>query len=97
MKTCGIVLSLLAVSILSASANAFDGHGVTEGPLVLFIEEIPKVTMYDEPIGVRLRVQNTGDEELRGLLLIRDLVDERTSAGTLTCWANSLSNPKTTR
>ncbi|UCD49861.1 MAG: hypothetical protein JSW27_20320 [Phycisphaerales bacterium] len=55
---------------------AFNGHRVTEGPLVLSIDEIESPTQFATPSVVAATVENTADETLFIELRLGDLVDE---------------------
>ena len=72
----GAIAVPLAVLIPVGVASAFDGHRVTSGPLVLSIETPPVIEQYDQPIPVRVRLENTGKTPLNGSVEVRDLVDE---------------------
>ena len=69
-----VVLALLAA--WTNLATAFDGHTVTEGPLVLSIGELSNVTQVNQPYDVTAALENTGSGPLEVDVRIDDLVDE---------------------
>jgi len=72
-----LVTACLAVTVLAGgSANAFNGHAVTEGPLRLTIGEVAPVTALDAPQTVPVAVGNTGRSPLTVRLRVLGLVDE---------------------
>ena len=75
MRAIPSAAALLLMGSLTV-ATAFDGHRVTEGPLALSIDPPPTVTEYDQPVSVRVRLENHGKAALTGVVEIRDLVDE---------------------
>ncbi|NCO43407.1 MAG: ORF6N domain-containing protein, partial [Armatimonadetes bacterium] len=66
---------LFLFSVALPGAFAWNGHEVTEGPLRLFIPEIPEVTAPAEPTTVQVEVENTGQAQVTGQLEVRDFVD----------------------
>jgi len=62
-------------------AAAFDGHSVTEGPLVLSIAEPADVTQINQPVEVAVTLENTGSAPLEVNVRIADLVDEWRAIG----------------
>ncbi|HON90719.1 MAG: hypothetical protein KBI32_12740 [Phycisphaerae bacterium] len=57
-------------------AMGFDGHTVTEGPLVLSIGDVAKVTGINQAVDVVVTLENTGSTSLEVDVRIDDLVDE---------------------
>jgi len=75
---------VLLASWASNPAGAFDGHRVTEGPLVLSISEISGVTQFNQPYAVMATLENTGSNSLDVEVRIDDLVDEWHAVGETT-------------
>lgn len=71
----------LSLCILSATALAFNGDRVTEGPLTLVIEKIETVTAYDTPCEVRATLSNADAAPLSVQLKLTGLVDEWRAVG----------------
>jgi len=65
----------------AASAWAFNGHQVSEGPLTLLIEPLATVTALDAPQTAVVRVSNTADHPLTVDLELKGLVDECRAVG----------------
>lgn len=59
----------------AAPCLAWSGHEVTEGPVRLFVEEIPPVTAPRQPTTVHVLLDNKGADEVSGELEVRNLVD----------------------
>ncbi len=76
LSTRMAIVLVLVVSWAWGPAMAFNGHIVTEGPLVLFIEEPASVTQIDQPVDVAVTLENTGAGPLEVDVRIGDLVDE---------------------
>jgi len=75
MRAMPSVAALPLMCSLSV-AVAFDGHRVTEGPLALSIKPPPTVTDYDQPVPVRVRLENHDKAVLTGVAEVRNLVDD---------------------
>jgi hypothetical protein len=71
------VVFLLAV----ASAEAFNGHVASEGPLTVTIGPVEDVRAFDSPRRVDVAVENKGDEALKVTLRMGGLVDEWRAVG----------------
>lgn len=71
----------LPLVLLSATAWAFNGDRVTEGPLTLVIEKIETVTAYDAPCDVRATLSNADAAPLCVQLKLTGLVDEWRAVG----------------
>mgnify|MGYP001017650018 CR=1 FL=1 len=69
-------LILVVAMWMAHPAMAFDGHTATEGPLVLSISELAKVTTANQPVYVVVTLENTGSAPLEVDVRIDDLVDE---------------------
>lgn len=78
MKYLSAVYALL---VSTCCTGAFNGHEVTEGPVTVFIEEMPLVTVLDQPQTVRVFLTNTGPEALRAALELTGLVDDCRAVG----------------
>lgn len=76
MAKTRILLALATVLGIVCAATAFDGHRVTEGPLVVSIGEFPNVRELDRPYDVVVSLENTAQEPLQVDVVLRDLVDE---------------------
>ncbi len=76
-------LTCLAASVclLSATASAFNGDRVSEGPLTLTIETIETVTAYDAPCDVRATLANADAAPLSVQLKLTGLVDQWRAIG----------------
>ena len=70
-----LVVGVLVISVV-CQVDAFDGHRVTQGPLVLSISEIGDVTQPNQPCDVTTTLENTGSQRLKIALRIDNLVDE---------------------
>ena len=68
-------MELLLLCLAVGAALAYDGHRVTEGPLKAQIAELPVVTELGVPQTVRLGLENTGEQPLKGSASI-SLVDD---------------------
>ncbi|MEN6575359.1 MAG: hypothetical protein ABFD90_03365 [Phycisphaerales bacterium] len=75
---------VLIASCPSNPATAFDGHTVTEGPLVLSIGDVAKVTGINQAVDVVVTLENTGSTPLEVNVRIDDLVDEWHAIGEST-------------
>lgn len=84
IATWAFVAVVLLASWASNPAGAFDGHRVTEGPLVLSISEISGVTQFNQPYAVMATLENTGSNSLDVEVRIDDLVDEWHAVGETT-------------
>jgi len=73
MRTLALTL---AVSLSVISCLAWSGHETTEGPMKVVIAEIPVVTALEQPVPVRVSLENTGNAPVSGTVEIRDLVDQ---------------------
>ncbi|MEN6426375.1 MAG: hypothetical protein ABFE13_13525 [Phycisphaerales bacterium] len=77
-------MSVVLVLVASWAANpaaAFDGHTITEGPLVLSLGEPADVTRINQPVDVTVMLENTGAGPLDVDVRIDDLVDEWRTVG----------------
>ncbi|NLH42748.1 MAG: hypothetical protein GX448_13000 [Planctomycetes bacterium] len=78
-------IGLLLIALGTANpAIAFDGHTATEGPLVLSIGDMAKVTGANQPVYVAVTLENTGSTPLEVDVRIGDLVDEWHAVGEST-------------
>jgi hypothetical protein len=78
-------MGLLLIALWTASpAMAFDGHTVTEGPLILSIGDVAKVTGIDQSVDVVVTLENTGSDPLGVDVRVGDLVDEWQAVGEST-------------
>ncbi|MBM4080513.1 MAG: hypothetical protein FJ278_12500, partial [Planctomycetes bacterium] len=66
---------------VAATTSAFDGHRMTEGPLMVTIAEVADVTEYGAPREVTVTAQNRGDQPLSLRLKMAGLVDEWRAVG----------------
>ena len=74
---------LLAVLILAVcgKATGFNGHIVTEGPLILAIGDVEEVTQYNKAREVDAAIRNSGASALNVELRMGGLVDEWYAVG----------------
>ncbi len=79
----GAMLALV-VSWTTGPAMGFDGHTVTEGPLVLSIDDVAKVTEIDRPVDIVVTLENTGSASLEVDVRVDGLVDEWQTVGETT-------------
>ncbi|HNS20266.1 MAG TPA: hypothetical protein PKH24_07190 [Sedimentisphaerales bacterium] len=71
-----VAVSALIALWATAPAVAFDGHRVTEGPLILSVGELTDVTRVNQPYDVTVTLENAGAAPLEVDVHIDDLVDE---------------------
>mgnify|MGYP000557267952 CR=1 FL=1 len=72
----------MAAWLFGTSAGiAFNGHSVTDGPLKLFISDIPVVTNRNQTQIATVRLTNTAAERLVVNLELKDLVDDCRAVG----------------
>ena len=76
-----LTISLITCFYFTASAPAFNGHIVTEGPLKLTIGDIQNVTQYDSPREVSVTLGNSNHSPLNVQLRMAGLVDEWYAVG----------------
>ncbi len=75
---------LLIASWGANPVTAFDGHKVTEGPLVLSVGEPAGVSQVNQPYNVTVSMENTGTSPLGVDVRVGDLVDEWRVVGEAT-------------
>jgi len=75
-------VGLILIALWAANpVRAFDGHTVTEGPLVLSVGQLSGVTQVNQSYDVAATLKNTGSTPLEVDVRIDDLVDEWHAVG----------------